>query len=204
MSLAGRKRILCLDFDGVCHSYVSGWKGATVIPDAPVPGLLEFLVQAVEVFEVNIFSSRSGQGGIPAMRQWFIDEAEVFHPHWTGCMPKDKAIEWVDDNLKFPTEKPPAFVGIDDRVITFTGKWPSIAELGNFKPWNQLGVSGERVETAPQIVKYADFDINVMNEIRIRAEQGHDINCNDFLYVMRELCNHIQREACGVSGEKAS
>jgi hypothetical protein len=142
--LTGRKPILCLDFDGVCHSYTSGWKGAAKIPDASVPGLFEFLVQAVEVFEVNIFSSRSGQeGGIPAMRQWFIDEAEISHPHWTGFMPKDKAIEWVDANLKFPTDKPPAFIGIDDRVITFTGNWPSIESLKNFKPWNQLGVSGE-------------------------------------------------------------
>jgi hypothetical protein len=33
-----RKPILCLDFDGVLHSYTSGWKGAAVIPDPPVPG----------------------------------------------------------------------------------------------------------------------------------------------------------------------
>lgn len=32
--------ILCLDFDGVCHSYTSGWKGAAVIPDPAVPGLV--------------------------------------------------------------------------------------------------------------------------------------------------------------------
>jgi hypothetical protein len=140
--LTGRKPILCLDFDGVCHSYKSGWQGATVIPDASVPGLWRFLVDAAEVFEINIFSSRSGQGGIPAMREWFIDDAEIFHPHWTGCMPRDKAIEWVDANLKFPTEKPPAFIGIDDRVLTFTGKWPTVEAMKNFQPWNKLGVSG--------------------------------------------------------------
>jgi hypothetical protein len=38
--------------------------------------------------------------------------------------------------LKFPTEKPPAFVGLDDRVIQFQGEWPSINMLKNFKPWN--------------------------------------------------------------------
>src|SRR5882672_3079773 len=38
-----RKPILCLDFDGVLHSYSSGWKGADVIPDAPTPGMAAFL-----------------------------------------------------------------------------------------------------------------------------------------------------------------
>lgn len=122
--LTGRKPILALDFDGVCHSYTSGWRGAAVIPDLPVYGLYEFLAAAVKEFEVNIWSSRSNQeGGIEAMRDWFLGNSG--NEHVT-----------VVEQLRFPTEKPPAFVGIDDRVIQFQGEWPSINMLKNFKPWN--------------------------------------------------------------------
>jgi hypothetical protein len=43
----------------------------------------------------------------------------------------------IYSELKFPENKPPALVSIDDRVIQFTGQWPSIEELKNFKPWNR-------------------------------------------------------------------
>ena len=78
--LRDRKPILCLDFDGVCHQYTSGWKGADVCPDPPVLGLYEFLREAVEHFEVNIFSSRSGMdGGIQAMVAWlYANRPNVF------------------------------------------------------------------------------------------------------------------------------
>lgn len=128
--LAGRKPILCLDFDGVCHSYVSGWKGAHVIPDDPVPGLMEFLLPTASLFDINVFSSRSHQaGGLEAMKDWF----EKYFP---GMV---KALE-----IKFPLEKPPAFLGIDDRVLTFRGEWPDLAELVNFKPWNKKGETHEQ------------------------------------------------------------
>lgn len=118
------KPILCLDFDGVLHSYTSGWKGADVIPDPPVPGAAEALEDYFEHFEVHVFSSRSCQGGgIKAMMEW--------------C-----ALEFGHElarQLHWPTEKPPAMIGIDDRVVTFTGHWPAGADLRNFKPWNKGG-----------------------------------------------------------------
>jgi hypothetical protein len=116
--------ILCLDFDGVIHSYTSGWKGADVIPDDPVPGAIIFIRDAIDHFRVAIYSSRSGQsGGIEAMQSWLTK-------HWGyGNTAKLLMIEW-------PTEKPPAFVTIDDRALTFTGVWPAIGELKSFKPWN--------------------------------------------------------------------
>ena len=120
------KPILCLDFDGVIHSYTSGWKGADVIPDPPVPGALQFIVEALKHFRVAIYSSRSGQaGGIDAMKAWLAN--------WTTD--PDYQMPWHE--IEWPTEKPPAFLTIDDRAITFTGEWPSMEVLKNFKPWNK-------------------------------------------------------------------
>ena len=76
------KPILCLDFDGVIHSYTSGWKGADVIPDPPVPGAMAFLWDATDHFRVAIFSSRSNQpGGMKAMITYV---AANFRNHFPG------------------------------------------------------------------------------------------------------------------------
>ena len=65
------------------------------------------------------------------MMDWFIHHARNASDIETGA------------RLKFPLEKPPAFVGIDDRVITFHGSWPDVQELRAFKTWmqNPLGAT---------------------------------------------------------------
>ena len=126
------KPILSVDFDGVLHSYTSGWQGANVVSDPPVRGALDFLVRAMGKFDVHIYSSRSNQpGGIEAMKRWLAKHALEQSTTRLRVLMRD---------LKFPTEKPPALVGIDDRVITFTGKWPTIESLLAFKPWNKKDV----------------------------------------------------------------
>lgn len=138
MSESGQasKPILCLDFDGVCHSYTSGWKGADVIPDPPVPGLFEFLEEANEAFRIQIFSSRSSQpGGITAMMNWF-DTWYTLYLFEKQPELKEKYSSFFNCPLvQFVDEKPPAFLTIDDRAITFIGQWPTIEELKNFQPW---------------------------------------------------------------------
>lgn len=134
-----RRPILCLDFDGVIHSYTSGWKGADFIPDPPVEGAIRFLWECVQHFEVHIFSSRSNQpGGIGAMKTWL---ASWDAAHWASRPELKKPFTFPVTSLvvliQFPTEKPPAFLTIDDRAWTFTGKWPTIQELQDFKPWNK-------------------------------------------------------------------
>lgn len=126
------KPILCLDFDGVCHSYVSGWKGAAVIPDHAVPGLFEFLETAKEHFEIHVFSSRSHQkGGTEAMIAWFMAERKAWRARG-GKPPIDTPLE-----INFPKEKPAATVSLDDRCLLFAGTWPTLDTLVNFRPWNK-------------------------------------------------------------------
>jgi hypothetical protein len=124
------KPILCLDFDGVIHSYTSGWKGADVIPDPPVDGAIAFMLGAMNHFDVVIFSSRSNQaGGIPAMRNWLKKHAQAcWYP-----TPDGPGLE----DVVFTSEKPPAMVTIDDRALTFDGTWPAIETLKAFQPWNK-------------------------------------------------------------------
>lgn len=138
-----KKPILCMDFDGVIHSYTSGWKGADVIPDPPVPGAIAFLSNAKDSFDVQIFSSRSNQpGGIEAMQRYMRDA--IYH-HFDCAFapgsPRDfDAANALIEALSYPTEKPSAMISIDDRAITFTGVWPPIRELQEFKPWNKQPV----------------------------------------------------------------
>ena len=124
------KPILCLDFDGVIHSFKRGWKGATVIPDPPVPGAMEFIAAAIDHFHVDIFSSRSADPlGRRAMWSYIKQHLEEA----VGEIEASRIISLID----FPFDKPAAFVSIDDRAITFEGKWPDIDTLLTFKPWNK-------------------------------------------------------------------
>lgn len=146
-------KILCLDFDGVLHSYTSGWKGPRAIPDLPVDGAMPFLVAAVGLFDVAIHSSRSRYwGGRRAMRQWLrLHLSEHFWSGWqTGAQRIDVSSLYTTTDyqdhyelradaiirqISFPLWKPPAHVTIDDRAITFNGTWPGLSELESFKPW---------------------------------------------------------------------
>lgn len=110
------KPMLALDFDGVLHGYTSGWQGAERTPDAPVPGALEFVVAATEHFAVVIYSSRARfPEGVSAIKAWLKQ-------HGFPALPVS-------------SEKPPAFLSIDDRAILFTGTWPDPQELLQFRPW---------------------------------------------------------------------
>lgn len=146
-------KILCIDFDGVLHSYESGWKGVDVIPDPPVPGALIWLRALTEDpdFEPQIYSSRSKEirqvkhgdpipGGVAdaGVEGGFvhIPIGIVAMKHWLGVHGLEE--EYIDQ-LEFPTQKPPAFLTIDDRAICFQGRFPTLEELGAFKPWNKRG-----------------------------------------------------------------
>lgn len=147
------KPILCLDFDGVVSAYKGRWEGATVILDPPVPGAFEFMVAALPHFDVCIFSSRShAPGGRMAMAEWLVQHG--WPPEqidWLGCVGLDdgpaarqrardraaSAGDLVADAIQFPAVKPPFSVGLDDRVLTFHGRFPTIEAMRAFRAWWQ-------------------------------------------------------------------
>jgi hypothetical protein len=132
------KPILLVDFDGVIHSYTSGWKGADVIPDPPVPGALKWIFQAAPYFDVQVYSSRTKDvGGREAMINWMTEQSRLeFGPdHPMSKMPASGE----EYPVLFPSQKPAAFLTIDDRAICFDGDWSKLnpESLLHFKPWNK-------------------------------------------------------------------
>ena len=111
------------DFDGVIHSYKSGWKGAENIPDPPVDGIQQVIENLQERgYRVVIVSSRcTTSDGIKAIENWL--------KHYDF------------PQLEIMSEKPPAVVYVDDRAICFDGNCDTLYEkISNFKPWYQKGV----------------------------------------------------------------
>ena len=120
-----RKKTVVFDFDGVIHSYSSGWQGETVIPDPPVPGIKEAISDIMEEYRVVVVSTRCAtEEGKEAIEAWL---------HKYG-------IE-VDEVTK---EKPPAICYIDDRAICFDGNAASLkGKIENFEPWYRKQSEGE-------------------------------------------------------------
>lgn len=105
------------DFDGVIHSYTSGWKGKTVIPDPPVQGIREAINDIRKLYRVVVVSTRCDTSdGIMAVKEYLAKHDIV-----------------VDDVMK---EKPPAIVYIDDRAICFDGNPHGLLDkITAFEPW---------------------------------------------------------------------
>lgn len=162
-----KKPSLSLDFDGVLHDYDGTWLGAGIVIGKPVLGAFEFIGRCIPHFTIYIYSARSREAvGRDAMLDWcqtqMVDELEHwfrsrFIPSWADCIRVQKrrledalenepeawdnfAADYIESfiaKLNFPDSKPAAFVGLDDRVLTFDGNWPKVDELKNFRPWNR-------------------------------------------------------------------
>ena len=115
-----KKKTVVFDFDGVIHSYTSGWQGISVISDPVVPEIqaaINYL--RMEGYAVIVVSTRCARPeGMGAVRRYLRDNHIV-----------------VDDVV---AHKPPAVCYIDDRAICFNGDALGLIEkIRACKPWNQ-------------------------------------------------------------------
>lgn len=116
-----KRYTLCVDFDGVLHSYDGKWGGHDVIEGEPVPGAIEWIEQITEDFDLAILTTRTftieGASAVRAwLRRYVSPEAMVF--------------------VKCVSHKPPALLYIDDRAWRFDGSnWPSREDVHRAIPW---------------------------------------------------------------------
>lgn len=113
-------KTICFDFDNTIHSYKTPYTKPVIIPDEPVPGAKEFIAKLRAAgFRVVVLSTRCAYtGGVDAVKAW-LRKYEII----------------VDDVVK---SKPPAVVYIDDRGLTFKGKFDSkfYKQVVEFEPYS--------------------------------------------------------------------
>ena len=129
-----QKPIICIDFDGVIHSYEHGWQDGEIYGTV-VPGFFDWVNAVKPHFRLVIYSSRSKtKEGVIAMSKWLHEQRRVWRI--TSGFPND-GLEPTE--LEFAHEKPAAFLTIDDRALTFHGDWYDDSfwpeKLIAFKPW---------------------------------------------------------------------
>jgi hypothetical protein len=119
------RQTLCIDFDGVIHSYEKGWQDGAIYGHV-TEGFWDWACEAVKAFDLVIYSSRSVRpSGRLAMRKWLQRQWEKSGHQ--GKMPP----------FAFSSTKPPAWLTIDDRAIQFKGDWSvlSVEAMQSFRPW---------------------------------------------------------------------
>ena len=124
------EKSIAIDFDGVIHSFTSGWQGPRVISDPPTNGAILWLKEMIALYDVQIYSARNYYwGGKRAIKkwlwQWSLTDAEI-------------------SKLSFPKIKPIAKVIIDDRAICFRGVFPDPKTLEFFVPWHGKSIFGDK------------------------------------------------------------
>ena len=114
-------RTIALDFDGVLHSYTSGWKGADRIPDPPVPGMADACHRLkADGFNLIVISTRAcSTYGLSAMRIWLRENG--FPP------------------MQIYADKQPAELYVDDRGLRFEGDASALLAFvkTGMEPWNK-------------------------------------------------------------------
>ncbi len=119
---------IAVDFDGVLHSYTSGWKGP-VPTDPPVEGAKEFIEFLVnQGYDAIIHSTRADtREGLIGTKQWLADHG---FPMVAVQAVKPKAILYVDDR-GFRFEGPASFPVLQELLTN-----PEEAK-DRVEPWNK-------------------------------------------------------------------
>lgn len=101
------QRALCIDFDGVLNSYISGWQGHDNIPDPPVEGAEKACWRLFDVgWKLYVLTSRTN---LEPVARWLE--------------------KYGFPSMTLTRVKPIAIAYIDDRAVRFDGNWDALRKL---------------------------------------------------------------------------
>jgi len=122
---------ICIDLDGVVHSYHKGFHDGTLY-GFPIPGAKEFIDEMKEMYEIAIYTAR-----VSKSKGRFAPRTK-----------KKKVRKWLDKYDIYydvvTSDKLPAIAYIDDRAIEFKGDWNYVRE--RFKELDNEGKEEFEVE----------------------------------------------------------
>lgn len=126
------KPTLCIDFDGVIHSYERGWQDGGIYGSV-VPGFFEWADEAKKHFDLVIYSSRCATPeGQTAILVWLLEQRRKWRD--AGGVGDMEPVRF-----QVADKKPPAWLTIDDRCVRFEGRWDApelqAEAMLAFKPW---------------------------------------------------------------------
>ena len=115
-----RKKIICLDFDGVIHDHLLTWKGIDIIEGMPTQDAKETITQLKDTYTIIVYSGRcKEQRGVDAISEW-LGKHEIDVDEVSNC-------------------KPLADYYVDDKAIRFNGDWDGmIHDIENAVHWQSL------------------------------------------------------------------
>ena len=183
---ARRRHTVCVDFDGVLHSYVTAWIAPDVIPDDPVEELgedgeptgrtaIDWLHELVEEFEVVILTTRA--------RPQEVEGRGVVD----GCM---AIMVWLrgygyhGPDLLVTAEKVPAIMYVDDRGWRFSSRFPTAKTILRARPWRTGTPPPRRAKAA---IRRARDQQRKVEEVASRRKQ-------ELAQVRTELIREILRD----------
>ena len=171
------KPTVVFDFDGVIHSYTSGWKGTAEIPDPPVPGIGEAITKLRQLgYRVVVVSTRcSTAEGMGAVRRFLRDNAIRFDGH------PEKLVDQITNFhswLEGPTRNDEPVKGLRPCKAVVYEKGEAVDVVGRYHCWGN---------------NYEEFDggPGVFTTAIIELEDGRIVSCP------AETVQFLDREAPG-------
>ena len=152
------QKTVIFDFDGVIHSYTSGWKGIDVITDEPNPDVVKAIEELrAEGYQIAVVSTRCAEPrGIAAIHNYL-------NKH-------DIKVDLIT------IHKPPAIVSIDDRAICYVPGLPIVEAVKNFHPWRP-----QCAEQAPADTMDIEILAKALHEAgRAAVEAGNTVAAEKF------------------------